>query len=250
MKNYVLIIIIILNSHFGFSQSSPDAEYWITYEYIPKKGMIAKFEQAIAEKTKLYNNTQEMSVFTAKITSGADAENGLYERIMPRKSIDWFLIDNSAENKFWMDNVEKYIQKGEGPYIWARVKELSLNFEKPEAQRYMRSLTRVMKNGNQDHFWRYLERYKQVLAKVRPEIRWAVFYLDSGGNANTVRIITTYNDIRLPQGASDGENIQEAYNEIYGDGSWKNDFQLYNESLLEWSREQYNASFMPGLSTQ
>ena len=107
-----------------------------------------------------------------------------------------------------------------------------------------------MKNGNQEHFWRYLERYKQVLAKVRPEIRWAVFYLDSGGNANTVRIITTYNDIKLPQGASDGESIQETYNEMFGDGSWKNDFQLYNESLLEWSRGQYNASFMPGLSTQ
>ena len=81
--------------------------------------MIAKFEQAIAEKTKLYNNTQEMSVFTAKITSGADAENGLYERIMPRKSIDWFLIDNTAQNKFWMDNVEKYIQKGGTLYLGA-----------------------------------------------------------------------------------------------------------------------------------
>ena len=66
MKNYVFTITIILLTHLGFSQSSPDAEYWITYEYIPKKGMIAKFEQAIAEKTKLYNNTQELSVFTAK----------------------------------------------------------------------------------------------------------------------------------------------------------------------------------------
>ena len=65
-----------------------------------------------------------------------------------------------------------------------------------------------------------------------------------------MRIITTYNDIKLPQGASDGESVQEAYNEMFGDGSWNNDFQLYNESLLEWSRGQYNASFMPSLSTQ
>jgi len=250
MKNFLLIITLIFSSYFGFSQSSPDAEYWITYEYTPKKGMTSKFEQAIAEKTKLYNNTQEMSAYTAKLTSGADAENGRYERIMPRKSIDWFLMDNSAQNKFWMDNVDKYVQNGEGPYIWVRVKDLSLNFDKPEPQRYMRSLTRVMKNGNQEHFWRYLKRYNQVLAKVRPEIRQGVFYLDSGGNSNTVRIITTYNDIRLPEGASQGESVQETYDEIFGDGSWENDYQLYNESLLEWSRGNYNAAFMPALSTQ
>ena len=107
-----------------------------------------------------------------------------------------------------------------------------------------------MKNGNQEHFWRYLKRYNQVLAKVRPEIRQGVFYLDSGGNSNTVRIITTYNDIRLPEGASKGESVQETYDEIFGDGSWENDYQLYNESLLEWSRGNYNAAFMPALSTQ
>ena len=100
MKNFLLTITLILSSYFGFSQSSPNAEYWITYEYTPKKGMTSKFEQAIAEKTKLYNNTQEMSAYTAKLTSGPDAENGRYERIMPRKSIDWFLMDNSAQNKF------------------------------------------------------------------------------------------------------------------------------------------------------
>ena len=250
MKNFLLIIMLIFSSYFGFSQSNPDAEYWVTYEYTPKKGMTSKFEQAIAEKTKLHNNTQETSAYTTKLTSGADAENGRYERIMPRKSIDWFLMDNSVQNKFWMDNVDKYIQNGEGPYVWVRVKELSLNFEKQEPQRYMRSLNRVMKNGNQEHFWRYLKRYNQVLAKVRPEIRQGVFYLDSGGNSNRVRIITTYNDIKLPEGASKGENVQETYDEMFGDGSWENDYQLYNESLVEWSRGNYNAVFMPGLSTQ
>ena len=149
-----------------------------------------------------------------------------------------------------MDNVEKYIQKGEGPYIWSRVKELSLNFEKPEPQRYMRSLTRVMKNGNQEHFWRYLERYKQVLAKVRPEIRWAVFYLDSGGNANTVRIITTYNDIKLPQGASDGESIQEKYNEMFGWRSLEYDRRKANEAIREYSGDLVETlEFRPEMST-
>ena len=50
MKNFLLIIPLIFSSYFGFSQSSPDAEYWITFEYTPKKGMVSKFEQAIAEK--------------------------------------------------------------------------------------------------------------------------------------------------------------------------------------------------------
>ena len=174
MKNLYFLATVLFTLLLAFSQSSPDAEYWITFEYTPKKGMVSKFI-AIAEKTKLYNKTQETSAYTTKLTSGADAENGRYERIMPRRSIDWFLMDNPAQDKFWMDNVDKYVQNGEGPYVWGRIKELSLNFEKPEPQRYMRSLTRVMKNGNQDHFWRYLKRYNQVLAKVRPEIRQGCF---------------------------------------------------------------------------
>ena len=98
MKNFLLIITLIFSSYFGFSQSSPDAEYWITYEYTPKKGMTPKFEQAIAEKNQIVTIIpKKMSAYTAKLTSGADAENGRYERIMPRKSIDWFLMDNSAQ---------------------------------------------------------------------------------------------------------------------------------------------------------
>ena len=58
------------------------------------------------------------------------------------------------------------------------------------------------------------------------------------------------NDIKLPEGPSKGGSAQDTYDEMFGDGSWKNDFQLYNESLVEWSRENYNAVFMPGLSTQ
>ena len=50
MKNFLLIITLIFSSYFGFSQSSPDAEYWITYEYTPKKGMTSKFEQGDCRK--------------------------------------------------------------------------------------------------------------------------------------------------------------------------------------------------------
>ena len=53
-------------------------------------------------------------MYTAIQTTGELSENGRYERIMPRRDIDWFMRDNTVEGKYWMANVDKYVQKGEG----------------------------------------------------------------------------------------------------------------------------------------
>ena len=114
MKNFKILILALLFVSISVAQSNPNAEYWITYQYTPKKGMTAKFESAVKAKTKMYNKVDN-PVYTAIQTTGELSENGRYERIMPRRDIDWFMRDNSAEGKYWMTNVDKYVQKGEGP---------------------------------------------------------------------------------------------------------------------------------------
>ena len=248
MKKVISLFLSLSFVLVSIAQSNPDAEYWVTYQYTPKKGMTSKFENAVREKTKLYNKADN-PVFTAIVTTGELSENGRYERVMPRRDIDWFIKDRSAEGNYWINNVDKYIQQGEGPYVWMRAKNLSINFDEPSPTKYLRVLTRVIKNGNNMDFWRYLGRYSAVLKKTRPDIKWAVFRLDSGGNANTIRIVTAYNDMKNPQGETKGGETQEVYNEMFGPGSWEDDFQKYNERLIEWARPQFNYQLRADLST-
>ena len=110
MKNLKILTLTLLFVSVSFAQYNPNAEYWITYQYTPKKGMTAKFESAVKAKTKIYNKSDN-PVYTAIQTTGELSENGRYERIMPRRDIDWFMRDNTVEGKYWMANVDKYVQK-------------------------------------------------------------------------------------------------------------------------------------------
>ena len=247
MKNLKILSLTLLFVSVSFAQYNPNAEYWITYQYTPKKGMTAKFESAVKAKTKIYNKPDN-PVYTAIQTTGELSENGRYERIMPRRDIDWFMRDNTVEGKYWMANVDKYVQKGEGPYVWIRVKELSINFDKPSPSKYIRVNTRVLKNGDNSDFWRYLRRRVEVLKKTSPDIKYTVFRLDSGGNANTIRIITAYDNMKKPQGEANNGAMRAIYDEMY-EGAWQDDFDKYNERLIEWARPQYNYTLRADLST-
>ena len=247
MKNLKILTLTLLFVSVSFAQYNPNAEYWITYQYTPKKGMTAKFENAVKAKTKIYNKSDN-PVYTAIQTTGELSENGRYERIMPRRDIDWFMRDNTVEGKYWMANVDKYVQKGEGPYVWIRVKELSINFDKPTPSKYIRVNTRVLKNGDNSDFWRYLRRRVEVLKKTSPDIKYTVFRLDSGGNANTIRIITAYDNMKKPQGETNNGAMRAIYDEMY-EGAWQDDFDKYNERLIEWARPQYNYTLRADLST-
>ena len=247
MKNLKILTLTLLFVSVSFAQYNPNAEYWITYQYTPKKGMTAKFESAVKAKTKIYHKSDN-PVYTAIQTTGELSENGRYERIMPRRDIDWFMRDNTVEGKYWMANVDKYVQKGEGPYVWIRVKELSINFDKPSPSKYIRVNTRVLKNGDNSDFWRYLRRRVEVLKKTSPDIKYTVFRLDSGGNANTIRIITAYDNMKKPQGETNNGAMRAIYDEMY-EGAWQDDFDKYNERLIEWARPQYNYTLRADLST-
>lgn len=249
MKKYLFTLAFAMAT-FAFAQENSGPELWITFEYSPKPGMNQKFENAIAEKTKLFNK-EDNSAYTAVLMTGAQAENGRYERIMPRRTNDWYSQSLSTkETKFWQNNVAKYIQSGEGPYVWQRIKPLCINFEESRPTKYFRSLIRILKNGNNEDFWRYLERYTAVLKKTRPDIQYGVFVLSSGGNTNMVRLLTAFNDPSQRQGTTINGNVREVYDEMYGDGSWEDDFQKYNERLVEWTRPTIDYMMRPDLSTK
>ena len=249
MKNYFYAFALLICG-FVYAQEDTEPELWITFEYTPKKGMNQKFEEAIAEKTKIFNKADN-AAYTAVLMTGSGAENGRYERIMPRRTNDWYNNSlSSEETSFWQKNVAKYIQSGEGAYVWQRNKSLSINFEEPRPTKYFRSFIRVLKNGNNEDFWRYLRRYTEVLKKARPDVQQGVFVMSSGGNTNTIRILTAFNDPNEREGKTKNGVVQDMYDEQYGNGAWEDDYQKYNERLVEWTRPTYDFMLRPDLSTK
>jgi hypothetical protein len=74
--------------------------------------------------------------------------------------------------------------------------------------------------------------------------------LSSGGNANTVRILTTFNNPNERQGEKKNGTVKDVYDEMYGQGTWEDDFQKYNERLVEWFRPTYDFMMRADLSTK
>ena len=104
MKNYLFTLAFAVCA-LTFAQENSGPELWITFEYSPKPGMNQNFESAIAEKTKLFNKGDN-AAYTAVLMTGSQAENGRYERIMPRRTNDWYSQSlSTAETKFWQKNV-------------------------------------------------------------------------------------------------------------------------------------------------
>ena len=54
--------------------------------------------------------------------------------------------------------------------------------------------------------------------------------------------------MKNPQGTAENGATREVYDEMY-EGAWEDDFDKYNERLIEWARPQYNYSLRADLST-
>ena len=52
MKKIIILLFAVFFSFSLNSQRNPNAEYWISFTYQPQKGMVEKFEKAVANKTK------------------------------------------------------------------------------------------------------------------------------------------------------------------------------------------------------
>ena len=63
-----------------------------------------------------------------------------------------------------------------------------------------------------------------------------------------VNIVTAYDDMKMPAGQTESGATREVYDEMY-EGAWEDDFDKYNERLIEWARPQYNYSLRADLST-
>ena len=116
MKKIIILLFTIVFSFSLNSQRNPNDEYWISFTYQPQKGMVEKFEKAVADKTKKYNTSEETAIFAFQIMTGSS--QGAYQRWMVRKDVSYFDQDTSDELKYWNENVDPYIANKSGQRIW------------------------------------------------------------------------------------------------------------------------------------
>jgi hypothetical protein len=88
------------------------------------------------------------------------------------------------------------------------------------------------------------------LKKARPDVQQGVFMMSSGGNTNTVRILTTFNNHNNRQGKTKNSTVKDIYDEMFGEGAMEDDYQKYNERLVEWSRPTLDFMMREDLSTK
>ena len=105
MKKQLLIILTFCLSTVVFGQLNSKQEYWNTWRYTPKADMVQKFESAVALKTKTFNSTPELAIFTYKVITGPNT--GTYERVEGNKKPTDYDMDRSVEAAYWDKNVSK-----------------------------------------------------------------------------------------------------------------------------------------------
>ena len=220
MKKLLLFSMALLISASIYSQRNQNNDYWNTWRYTPKEGMVKDFEEAAAKKTAMFNNTPETAIITYLVVTGPNS--GTYERVESNKYPKDYDLDRSAEGEYWASNVSKYIAKSNGQVRWDRMNNATLNYD-PENSKPAKYVNRTRYNVKSDkilHFRRYMFRMTEVGKKRGWKATRLLFRIVSGGNLNQFVLVTSFDTYQRPTGGQENTNtFEEDYNELFGRGS-------------------------------
>lgn len=250
MKKLLLFSMALLISASVYAQRNNNSEYWNTWEYTAKEGMVKDFEDAAAKKTAMFNATDKTEIITYRITTGPNS--GTYVRIESQKSPSDYDLDRSAEGKYWNENVAKYIAKSNGQVRWQRLNNGSLNFDpgKSTPKKHVNRTTYNVKADKILHFRRFMTR----LAKVGEKRGWTatrlLFRLVSGGNRNQFVLAVGFDAFEREDNGVEQENtFEEDYNKLFGFGSLDEDGNNFDASLEYWGEQRESLVLVPEMST-
>lgn len=248
MKNQLLIILTFCMSTVVFGQRNSNQEYWNTWRYTPKANMVQKFESAVALKTKTFNSTPELAIFTYKVITGPNS--GTYERIEANKKPADYDMDRSVEGAYWNKNVSKYIANEEGQKRWTRLNNGSYNFN-PETDVPSKYIKRTVYDVKADkilHFRRFMSRITEILKLREIDVSVLLFRLESGGNRNQFVRVVGFSSYERTMTASD-TTWEEDYNKLFGWGSWAEDIANFDASVEMYGEKVETLQLVPELST-
>ncbi len=248
MKNLLLFGIVLLFSTSIYAQRNDEAVYWNTWEYTAKADMQDDFEKAAAEKTAMFNKTPETAITTYRVITGPDSGN--YLRVEGSKSAADYDLDRSAEGKHWNDNVAKYLAKNGEHVRWRRLNNGSYDPD-PENSTPTKFVRRVFYNVKADkvmHFRRAMYRMSKVAEKRGWEGR-SLYRLVSGGNRHMFLAVNGFDTYKRATTAELETTAEEDYNELFGWGSWDEDWKNFDAALEYWGEQSDLLQLVPEMST-
>jgi hypothetical protein len=250
MKN-VIIGLATLFCVSLYGQQNTDNDYWNSWRYTPKQGMVDDFEAAVAKKMKMFNSSSQTAMMTYKIVTGRNS--GTYERVESMKYPKDYDLDRSAEAKYWDKNVSKYIEKTGGQMRWDRINNVTLNWD-PEnpgtPSKYLERTTYEVKLGRILHFRRFLYRITKIMEKRGFQNTQLMFRCISGGSDNMFVLVRGWDVYSVQPWNDEHDNtFEEDYNEMFGWGTFTEDRSNFNDSLESWGKWTETMQLVPSLTT-
>jgi hypothetical protein len=234
-----------------FAQRNANNDYWNSYRYTPKKGMVAEFESAVVKKMKKFNNSPGTTMITYRIITGRNS--GTYERVESMKYPKDYDVDRSAEYEYWEKNVSQFVEKSDGQIRWDRINNVTLNWDPEEPgkpSRYLERTTFDVKPGGIMHFRRFALRTTKTLEKRGVKGTQLMFRCISGGSDNMfVRVRGWENYQDDWRGPEQSNTFMEDYDELFGWGSYIEDRENFNNSLESWGERTETMELVPSLTT-
>ena len=248
MKNLLLFGVVLLFSTAIYAQRNDEAKYWNTWEYTAKADMQADFEKAAAEKTAMFNKTPETAIATYRVITGPDSGN--YLRVEGNKTPSDYDLDRSAEGKYWHDNGAKYLAKNGEHVRWRRLSNGSYDPD-PENSTPTKFVRRTFYNVKADkimHFRRAMYRMSKVAEKRGWEGR-SLYRLISGGNRHMFLAVNGFDTYKRATAEELETTAEEDYNELFGWGSWDEDWKNFDKALEYWGEQSDLLQYVPEMST-
>ena len=244
MKKFILITVLTL------FVSSLNAQVGQARTLIVKDGQMAKFSEGIANKTQMYNRSENSDqYYTFQILSGPNTNNFIRVRWM--ESIGE-LDTNSADSdelKYWNKNVVPYYTEGTSR-IWTRNANLS-HVPENSSGNLRRVIYYNYKDSGEWDFWRFRQRVKKAMEESGYKSAMNVLWCSSGCNGNWVQV-RFHHDGYEGQASDYGEPLQNLitkYNEIYGEDAYEQDSSSASASLTDDGFRVRHLMFMPEMSS-
>ena len=254
MKNFLLLFILIFSSTSVIGQA-------ISIRYITaKKGENSQLREALKTKTQKYNTKDnEPKIYTFAVRASQKGKLSTYVRLTYAPTLGELSVGGSGQPgmmEYWMKNVDVYISSSSSNEIFT-LRKSATNNDAIGTEKPMRRVFHYnIKHGEQDNFWKIRDNLPKAIEKSGVDLDINSFNSFAGGSRQHARIVVFGKDLAsFESGSGNGSKIKDAYNEIYGNNSWDDDWELHNKSLLNgaygngWGNSVELLEFIPELSS-
>ena len=254
MKNFLPLFILIFSSTSVIGQA-------ISIRYITaKKGENSQLREALKTKTQKYNTKDnEPKIYTFAVRASQKGKLSTYVRLTYAPTLGELSVGGSGQPgmmDYWMKNVDVHISSSSSNEIFTLRKSATHNDALGTEKPMRRVFHYNIKHGEQDNFWKIRDNLPKAIEKSGVDLDINSFNSFAGGSRQHARIVVFGKDLAsFESGSGNGSKIKDAYNEIYGNNSWDDDWELHNKSLLNgaygngWGNSVELLEFIPELSS-